>query len=224
MVITIAIQPSACHLQLFGAQQPEVFCDPCLSSSVYWLSCMNTRCRLPFFALLAVMGMFAWLTGSLYGDKAPACSTESLHMFSNFVDFFIDSSFVGLPAASNFHSPPAGAQAFASHHAATAPSGPIQRLKQFATAAAEPSRMSNASKDSQLPTAVPAADRLIAIGDLHGDFPKAKRAFKLAGLIGDDDRWTGGTTVCVQVICKGPLVAVAGMGRTHTPVLLGSAN
>lgn len=50
-----------------------------------------------------------------------------------------------------------------------------------------------------LPTVVPAAQRLIAVGDLHGDYPKTFRAFKLAGLIDDDGKWAGGETVAVQV-------------------------
>lgn len=36
-------------------------------------------------------------------------------------------------------------------------------------------------------------------GDLHGDFDKTKRAFRLAGLTDQQDRWVGGDTVCVQV-------------------------
>ncbi|GAX77633.1 hypothetical protein CEUSTIGMA_g5076.t1 [Chlamydomonas eustigma] len=50
-----------------------------------------------------------------------------------------------------------------------------------------------------MPTHVPSAERLIAIGDLHGDFRKAFRAFKLSGLIDDHGRWCGGSSVCVQV-------------------------
>ncbi|RID51778.1 hypothetical protein BRARA_H02420 [Brassica rapa] len=42
-------------------------------------------------------------------------------------------------------------------------------------------------------------DRLVAIGDLHGDLEKSKQAFKLAGLIDSSDRWTGGSTMVVQV-------------------------
>eukprot|EP00052_Salpingoeca_macrocollata_P016032 m.128488 g.128488 ORF g.128488 m.128488 type:complete len:470 (-) comp19897_c0_seq2:106-1515(-) len=44
----------------------------------------------------------------------------------------------------------------------------------------------------------PQAARLVAIGDLHGDFDKTYRSFELAGLV-KDFRWTGGKTVCVQV-------------------------
>ncbi|KAG2268655.1 hypothetical protein Bca4012_070929 [Brassica carinata] len=42
-------------------------------------------------------------------------------------------------------------------------------------------------------------DRLVAIGDLHGDLEKSKEAFRIAGLIDSSDRWTGGSTVVVQV-------------------------
>jgi len=36
-------------------------------------------------------------------------------------------------------------------------------------------------------------------GDLHGDYQKTRRAFQLAGLTDGNDRWVGGSTVCVQV-------------------------
>ena len=50
-----------------------------------------------------------------------------------------------------------------------------------------------------LTTFLPAAARLVAIGDLHGDMGKTRRAFRIAGLIDANDRWTGGTTTAVQV-------------------------
>ena len=46
---------------------------------------------------------------------------------------------------------------------------------------------------------MPAVERLVAIGDLHGDFRKTWRAFRLAGLIDERGRWSGGESVCVQV-------------------------
>lgn len=49
------------------------------------------------------------------------------------------------------------------------------------------------------PFSVPAPRRLVAIGDLHGDLMKTKRALKLAGLMDDKERWAGGQTVAVQV-------------------------
>ena len=42
---------------------------------------------------------------------------------------------------------------------------------------------------------------MVAIGDLHGDLHKARRAFRVGGLIDEHDRWVGGTTTAVQVCC-----------------------
>eukprot|EP00889_Picochlorum_renovo_P001486 jgi/Picre1/28516/NNA_003920.t1 len=49
------------------------------------------------------------------------------------------------------------------------------------------------------PTRLGKVDKIVAIGDVHGDVHKAKRAFKLAGLIDDKGSWVGGKTVAVQV-------------------------
>lgn len=54
-------------------------------------------------------------------------------------------------------------------------------------------------KIESLTTFMPAAARLVAIGDLHGDMSKTRRAFKIGGLIDNQDSWTGGTTTAVQV-------------------------
>ncbi|CAA0834079.1 Uncharacterized protein SHERM_29335 [Striga hermonthica] len=52
---------------------------------------------------------------------------------------------------------------------------------------------------TRLRTVFPQPGRLIAVGDLHGDLPKAKQALRLAALIGPDDRWSGGAATVVQV-------------------------
>jgi hypothetical protein len=44
----------------------------------------------------------------------------------------------------------------------------------------------------------PKSQRLVAIGDLHGDLAAARRALVLAGAIDAKDRWTGGKLVVVQ--------------------------
>jgi len=44
----------------------------------------------------------------------------------------------------------------------------------------------------------PAAPRVVAIGDLHGDLSAARSALRLAGAIDDKDRWVGGKLVVVQ--------------------------
>ena len=43
-----------------------------------------------------------------------------------------------------------------------------------------------------------APDRLIAIGDLHGDIEATRRALRLGGAIDGADRWVGGRLVVVQ--------------------------
>jgi hypothetical protein len=45
----------------------------------------------------------------------------------------------------------------------------------------------------------PAPKRLVAIGDVHGDLDATRAALRLAGAIGDGDRWVGGDLVLVQV-------------------------
>ncbi|KAI5382259.1 shewanella-like protein phosphatase 2 [Lathyrus oleraceus] len=50
-----------------------------------------------------------------------------------------------------------------------------------------------------LPTRLPSPQRLIAIGDLHGDLKKSKEALRIAGLIDASDRYTGGSSTVVQI-------------------------
>lgn len=44
----------------------------------------------------------------------------------------------------------------------------------------------------------PAAPRIVALGDLHGDLYATRKALRLAGAIGKDDHWTGGKLTVVQ--------------------------
>jgi hypothetical protein len=50
-----------------------------------------------------------------------------------------------------------------------------------------------------LTTWLPAPERLIAIGDLHGDLSKTRAALGVAQVIDKNDHWIGGKTVVVQV-------------------------
>lgn len=50
-----------------------------------------------------------------------------------------------------------------------------------------------------IPLVLPAAKRVIAIGDIHGDIDLAKKSFRLAGLIDDKNNWIGRDTIVVQV-------------------------
>jgi hypothetical protein len=45
----------------------------------------------------------------------------------------------------------------------------------------------------------PAAERVVAVGDLHGDLASTREALRLAGAIDDEDHWVGGKLVLVQV-------------------------
>ncbi|WP_428266576.1 metallophosphoesterase [Haliangium sp.] len=44
----------------------------------------------------------------------------------------------------------------------------------------------------------PRAERVVAIGDVHGDLAATRRALALAGAIDENDRWVGGALVVVQ--------------------------
>ena len=48
------------------------------------------------------------------------------------------------------------------------------------------------------PTRLDAAERVIAIGDLHGDLDAARQALLLGGAIDTNDRWVGGDLVVIQ--------------------------
>lgn len=45
----------------------------------------------------------------------------------------------------------------------------------------------------------PAADRIVAIGDVHGDVDALRTALRSARVLDENDRWSGGDTVLVQV-------------------------
>ncbi len=68
-----------------------------------------------------------------------------------------------------------------------------------------PRRSSEASPSTEAepiaalpPSTLPAPERLVAIGDLHGDLGALERALRLAGAIDASDHWSGGALVVVQ--------------------------
>lgn len=61
-----------------------------------------------------------------------------------------------------------------------------------------PQREAQPSTAAGIELSRPSVERLIAIGDLHGDLAATRRALRLAGAIGDDDHWAGGTLTVVQ--------------------------
>lgn len=52
---------------------------------------------------------------------------------------------------------------------------------------------------SHLQTRIPSPDRLIALGDVHGDLHKTRQSLRLANLIDASDKWIGGSATLVQV-------------------------
>ncbi len=44
----------------------------------------------------------------------------------------------------------------------------------------------------------PAPERLVAMGDIHGDLEAAQKSFRLAGAVDESDKWIGGKLVVVQ--------------------------
>jgi hypothetical protein len=65
-----------------------------------------------------------------------------------------------------------------------------------APAPSQPGKVEAAPLSSRLSRPTP--ERLVAIGDLHGDLDHARRALRLAGAIDARDHWIGGHLVVVQ--------------------------
>jgi len=117
-------------------------------------------------------------------DTDPRCATLA-PVWSPFVDAFVDTLHAGGAAV---HPPPPRSGGRGSAASSSSPSA--SRL-----AAAHASR----SPGAPGPVSRPAAARLVAIGDLHGDLGKARDAFRAGGLVDERGRWCGGSTVAVQV-------------------------
>ena len=88
---------------------------------------------------------------------------------------------------------PAGAEALATSGAPPAP------------ATADPAALNPNARKPIVPGGLPedgfrfpAPERLVALGDVHGDIAATRRALRLAGAIDADDHWIGGELVVVQ--------------------------
>ncbi len=57
---------------------------------------------------------------------------------------------------------------------------------------------SDTADHQAFPTRLPAVERIVAIGDIHGDLRAARTALRLAGVLDQRDQWSGGKTVLVQ--------------------------
>lgn len=83
---------------------------------------------------------------------------------------------------------------------------PADRAADASTAAADDTDSGNGAaapaprtRPTPPPSVVPAAARIVAIGDVHGDVAATRKALQLAGAIDDKDQWIGGALVVVQV-------------------------
>jgi hypothetical protein len=77
-------------------------------------------------------------------------------------------------------------------------SGPREPL---GNASSPPTAAPAKTSDSAARSRYPGAPRIVAIGDLHGDFNATRVALRLAGALGKDDKddpWAGGSLVLVQ--------------------------
>jgi hypothetical protein len=87
----------------------------------------------------------------------------------------------------------------------SAPSGRSVERNPSAAAASTARTADRAALPRELVRAQP--DRVVAIGDLHGDLPATRAALRLAGAIDARDRWSGGRLVVVHTgdsIDRGP--------------------
>jgi hypothetical protein len=75
--------------------------------------------------------------------------------------------------------------------------GPLAGQAAAPQPAAGPAARPTAAADG-MPSRFPAAPRIVAIGDVHGDLDATRRALRLAGAIDQEDRWIGGELVVVQ--------------------------
>lgn len=78
------------------------------------------------------------------------------------------------------------------------PSEPLQQEPSESAAAAPRTSTPPEAPTPSLPFRYPAPERLVAIGDLHGDLAATRAALRLAGAINEEDDWIGGKLVVVQ--------------------------
>ena len=125
-------------------------------------------------------------------DTDPRCETLA-PIWGPFVDAFVDTLHANGQAV---HPPPPRKP----HRAASRSKGKAGSDDEEDVKAR---RLSDAhalrSPGSPGPVFRPAAERLVAIGDLHGDLAKTTEAFRAGGLIDGSGAWIGGSTVAVQV-------------------------
>lgn len=79
-----------------------------------------------------------------------------------------------------------------------APSEPASRKAAVSSAPAPAAAPTGDPHDDDPSYRVPAPERLVALGDLHGDLAAFRRALRVAKVVDEGDRWIGGALVVVQ--------------------------
>lgn len=144
-------------------------------------------------------------------DSDPRCKTLA-PIWSPFVDAFIDTLHAnGEPVHPPPPRPPSSSSSSSKSSSSKSPStsspssdrskagGDADSPAAAAAAAATQRDYELRSPGSPGPVFRPAAERLVAIGDLHGDLGKTKEAFVAGGLMdAHTGAWVGGKTVAVQ--------------------------
>ena len=128
-------------------------------------------------------------------DTDPRCRTLA-PVWSPFVDAFVDTLHAQGAAV---HPPPPRRTGIFSARTPRASGGAADDEDAAETATRDAKRHKFRSPGRPGPVFRSAAERLVAIGDLHGDLAKAREAFRAGGLTDADGRWIGGRTVAVQV-------------------------
>ena len=120
-------------------------------------------------------------------QEQPDLCKQVPSLFSSFVDAFVDYAVGGQVLTTNNNLPPSV------DPKALDPAAAVFKLDDA------PPSIVVSNEEAGLRTWLPPAQRLIAIGDIHGDLAKARAALHVAEVIDENDRWIGGETVVVQV-------------------------
>lgn len=63
----------------------------------------------------------------------------------------------------------------------------------------------------------PPAQRIVAVGDLHGDYPNTIEVLTMAGIVDKSEKWAGGDyTTFVQTVCRRRISSRNGRVITNT--------
>jgi hypothetical protein len=157
-------------------------------------------------------------------SSAPFCSNVPA-LVSDFVDSFVDfvvgGQFLGSSSSATSFSVNQKTSSSSSSSSASLATTRLDEEEEEIDGNQQGKNFSKLEESSEmgrrgrmLSTWLPAPERLIAIGDIHGDLSKARAALRVAQVLDANDHWIGGKTVVVQVgFC--PLLSCSPHIRAH---------